>query len=442
MKIKQLMLLYLAFALSANLMANERLGMFVDIKRFFDPAKNTTFVIDYQVPYKNLMFLSRDNAYYAELKVKISIANADSVLITKEFINDIGVSRKYDVASSNKSYLDRISLTLAQSGFILTIDFEDMNTNKSYVWTYVNQQLDPKDRLSDIELVTEMSADTLSFSQKFKRDKEIHKPEASGLVSRNLQDSVFFYCEAYDVVNPNAKAVLSIRKDDLTHQIMSQNLNKTGIIVPIIFPVNINNLEQGKYSVTIDLMEADDVFVRASDFIITEQKEDLFFLFTNEDDEYQLIRYIAGTMSSSNWKNMSQDAKRRYISNFWLSLAAQVNQTPEFVLNIYKQRVDYANARFSHFEKGWKSDMGRIYIRNGQPSDIEEDTTTDDTRFVRKDFQIWKYSGGNKAVYLFVDIPMNGNYKLVYADNDEQESTYPNWRRYLGNDFDETRLNN
>jgi len=442
MKTKQVALLFLVFVWGTKLIANERLGMFVDIKRFFDEGRNTTFVIDYQVPYKNLMFMSRDNAYFAELKVNITIANADSILITKEFINDIGVTRKYDVASSNKSYLDRISLTLAQSGFYLTIEFEDINTSKSYAWSYVNQQLEPGDRVSDLELLTEVFQDNGSFSQKFKRGREIHKPEVSGLVSRNLQDSIYFYCEAYDVAKETTQAVLTIRKDDLVHLISSLNLNQTGSIIPILVPVNIKNLEPGKYSVTIDLMEDDKVFVRASEFIITEQKEELYFMFTDEDDEFQLIRYIASPMSTANWKSMSKDAKRRYISNFWLSLAAQVNQTPEDVMKVYKQRVDYANARFSHFEKGWKSDMGRIYIRNGHPSDIDEDTTTDDTRFVRKDFQIWKYSGRSKSVYLFVDIPMNGNYKLVYASNDEQESTYPNWRRYLGNDFDDKRLDN
>ena len=90
--------------------------------------------------------------------------------------------------------------------------------------------------------------------------------------------------------------------------------------------------------------------------------------------------------------------------------------------------------------------MGRIYIRNGSPSDIEGDveslTSSDETRYVRKDYQIWKYSGLNKGVYLFVDNQFSGNFKLVYVSNDERESTFPDWRKYLGNDFDETRLEN
>jgi len=139
---------------------------------------------------------------------------------------------------------------------------------------------------------------------------------------------------------------------------------------------------------------------------------------------------------------MSKEAKRRYITNFWTEMAATRNQSIEAVLKTYNDRLNYCNARFSHFEKGWKSDMGRIYLRNGPPSDIETDTSSDETRFVRKDYQIWKYYGAFKAVYVFVDIPMNGNYKLIYSKNDEQESTFPDWRKYLGTDFDESRLEN
>lgn len=442
MKTKVIILVGFVFLTWLKLIANERLGIFVDLKRYLDDNKNTAFVIDYQVPYKNLMFLSRDNSYFAELKVKFSIANADSVIINKEFINNIGVTKKYDVTTSSKSYLDRISLTLAKPGFKLMIDFEDVNANTSYTWTYVTEQLDFGARLSDIELLTKITSDTLSFSYKYKRNGMIHIPEPSGLISKDIYDSVYLYCEAYDIDTINNRAVLTLKKEDTVYQISSLPINGTATSQSLVFPINISNLDSGKYHVTIELLDAVILYDKELDFIITEQTESLYFLFTDPEDEYQLIRYIASIKSTSNWNTMSKEAKRRYISNFWISLALQVNQTVEDVLKIYKQRVDYTNARFSHFEKGWKSDMGRIYIRNGAPGDIDDDTTTDETRFVRKDFQIWKYSGKNKAVYVFVDIPMNGNFKLVYASNDEQESTLPNWRRYLGTDFDESRLNN
>jgi len=73
---------------------------------------------------------------------------------------------------------------------------------------------------------------------------------------------------------------------------------------------------------------------------------------------------------------------------------------------------------------------------------VDKDTTSDETRYVRKDYQIWKYRGRINAVYVFVDIQMNGNYKLIYVQNDDMESSHPDYRRYLGDDFDTSKLYN
>jgi GWxTD domain-containing protein len=429
------------FLLCVRLIASEKLGMFIEVKRYFVSNKNTKFVIDYQVPYKNLMFMTREKGYFAELKVKLSIANADSTVYSKEFVNNIGVTAKYDVSTSSKSFLDRISLTLAKPGFRLYIVFEDANGAKSFAWDYTAELLNSNDRFSDIELVSGVYSDTTAFSQKFQRLGKIYIPEPSGLISRDINDSLIIYCEAYDNKSETANAVLTIKKNGTTNIIKSFSI-KTGANIPILFPINLDALEAGKYTGNIDYVDHDVLFSKLFEFIITEQSEKLYFLFPEPDDEYQLIKYLIAFKSQINWNSMSKEAKRRNISQLWVELSSKLGQPVEAVLKNYKERVDYCIANYSHFEKGWKTDMGRIYIRNGRPDEIDDDTTSDDTRFVRKDFQIWKYSSKNHAVYVFVDIPMNGNFKLVYAKNDEDESTYPDWRKYLGTDFDESRLEN
>jgi hypothetical protein len=111
-------------------------------------------------------------------------------------------------------------------------------------------------------------------------------------------------------------------------------------------------------------------------------------------------------------------------------------------MSLVQERVDYSNRVFGHLKAGWTSDMGRIYIRNGAPDEIDRDTSSDQSRFVRKDYQIWKYSSGNKPVYMFIDIQMNGNFRLIYADDDDLETSNPDWLRYVGTDFDESKLDN
>jgi GWxTD domain-containing protein len=446
MKIRFVLSLLLLSCCILNLIAAEKLGMFIEVKRYLDEKYNTKYDIDYQVPYKNLMFQTRGNTFYAELKVIVSIANADSVLMTKEFTNNIGVTRKYDVTTSSKSYLDRISLTLAKPGYILNLSFTDINSGKTFEWSYTTEQLSLEDKLSDMELLSAVTADTLSYSNKFLRNGLYYVPEPSGLVSRELHDSIFFYCEAYGIKSSNARAVLTLLRGETPVLIKTYNFTRTSGIQRLLYPVAISALDIGSYNAVIELSDNESIYSRSYELVITEQTEQMYFIFADLEDDYQLLKYISVQKNANNWKTMSKEAKRRYISSFWAGLAAMNNQSPETLLKKYKDRVDYSNSHFSHFSKGWISDMGRIYIRNGSPTDTEGDveslTSSDDTKFVRKDYQIWKYSGHNKAVYLFVDVQMNGNFKLVYARNDEQESTYPDWRKYLGSDFDESVLEN
>jgi len=175
---------------------------------------------------------------------------------------------------------------------------------------------------------------------------------------------------------------------------------------------------------------------------VIEEKEEEFFLFANPDDEFELMRIFMGNRISADWKDLSQDSKKRYITQFWRNMASNTNRSIQSIMDLVQERIDYSNKHFGHFKKGWTSDMGRIYIRNGAPDDIQRETSSDESRFVRKDYQIWKYSTGNKPVYLFIDIQMNGNYKLIYVVNDDMESSNPDWMRYVGYDFDTSKLDN
>jgi len=111
-------------------------------------------------------------------------------------------------------------------------------------------------------------------------------------------------------------------------------------------------------------------------------------------------------------------------------------------MDMIQERIDYCNKYFGHHKAGWTTDMGRIYIRNGAPDEIDRDTSSDQSRFVRKDYQIWKYSTQRKPVYIFIDIQMSGNYRLIYVDDDDMENSDPDWLRFLGADFDTSRLEN
>jgi hypothetical protein len=278
MKTKVLLLIILACFL-VNLAAAEKLGMFIEAKRYLNEQKNTR--IDYQVPYKNLTFMTREKSFFAELQVTLTISNADSVLVTRQFTNNIGVTQKYDITTSSKSYLDRISLTLAKPGYKLDLKFEDLNADKAYEWSYETQQLGRDEKLSDLELITFVTADSVSYSRKFMRNNLIYIPEPSGLISRELHDSIYFYCQAYDIMTDKVKAVLTVMQDSIPVFIQTYNLTQPAKLQELYYPVGIASFNAGAYMAIIELVDEETTYSRSYEFIITEQTEQMYFIFTD-----------------------------------------------------------------------------------------------------------------------------------------------------------------
>jgi len=430
--------------LLGNTLFGEQLGVYVDVTRFLDSNKNTKFVIDYKLPYNNLLFQARERGFFSELHVNFNVVKADSILLTKDFINNIGVSNKNDLYSSTKYYYDRILLTLSKPGLGLSITFTDINSNKSYFWEYQAELLKPDDVMSDIEVVHIVESDTMVFSGKFVRNHKTYLPEPSRIISNDLSDSVTFLGEIYHIGDINQlKPTMTLIYNDralLKLPITKEHISTNEGNLNIVYPLNISRLESGKYSFQIELYVNSTYYYRITDFFITKQPEQSISFFSDVNDEIALIKYISTSTLNVDWKSMSTDAKKNFASNYWKSHAELLNQPLEAVIATYKERIDYSNKRFSHFEKGWETDRGRIYIKKGPPDYLDSDTTLDDTNFVRKDIQIWKYTGLHNSVYVFVDIQMNGNYKLIYVRNDDNEKSYANWRKYLGTDFEESLI--
>ena len=163
-------------------------------------------------------------------------------------------------------------------------------------------------------------------------------------------------------------------------------------------------------------------------------------VFSNLKDEYKLVSYFLSPNQRRYYKKLDSENKWEYISAFWkaqdLNPATEGN---EFLLEIIT-RIEYCNKHYSHFSKGWKTDIGRIYIKHGKPFEILKLNTGVNTKYAQKDYQIWKYRISSFKTYIFIDLHQHGDYRLIYSDGDEKEGSWVDWQNYLGSDFDEGLL--
>lgn len=92
------------------------------------------------------------------------------------------------------------------------------------------------------------------------------------------------------------------------------------------------------------------------------------------------------------------------------------------MLNCFS-RIDYANKNFKGKENGLNTDMGRVFVVYGQPSDIENHTWESGS----KSYAIWNYfTASGQHIFVFVDRNHEGFYTLVHSTV-EGELKNENW---------------
>ena len=151
------------------------------------------------------------------------------------------------------------------------------------------------------------------------------------------------------------------------------------------------------------------------------------------DEAYAPLDYIARPEDQmSVWrKGLTTAAKRNFLIQFW----ARRDPTPGTPRNEKREQfyglIERANAKFTErgqtVRPGWRSDRGRIYIRNGEPAERLQRQNIG----TAQPYEVWRYATGKDRWYIFVDVSGFGGYQLV-ASNDLHEPTRPDWQSMLG----------
>lgn len=425
-------------------LAAESFTMHVTPQRFLGKDKKTVIHIDYQIPYSNLWFLAQKGGYFAELDMQVEVVKGDSVIFSQSVRDNIGISNKND-ARSQKSYLNRLSFSLDSEPYLFRLNAKDLNSRKTATWFLSADPLEPLELLSDLELCSIVRPDSSSYLGKFHRGKILYQPQPSLIFDKTESENLSVFFETYvpaELVGETGLLVLTVEKDSVIVFDKFLDYTPASVSEGITLKIPLDVLSAGKYSGFLEYRIGELSQDRDFVFFVTEPKQDQYFVFPDPDEDFRLLKYFSGAASSVEWKGYDDATKRRYMTQSWKSLALAGNMNVQTLMDQIRDRVNYSNDYYSHFEQGWTSDMGRIHIRQGKPDEIEKGTSSDEARFVRKDYQIWKYQGRKKAVYLFLDIQMNGNYRLIYVDGDQKESSNPDYLYYLGKDFETDKLKN
>ena len=410
----------------------------------------------YSFPQNQLKLVDENNQMMVEGLLHIEIKNDD----TKQDFMDKSWRIPNPVKDST-SYKTQNSL-IGAVGFVIPkgnytcyaygADNNDPSQKKDYNFPIKINLYGNKDMIvSDIELASSIKQEGVDKKSIFYKNTLEVVPLPSDIYGQT-SPVLYYYSEIYNLdkvpsldpvkyeaslFDPHGRKVY-LKEKKLTHPLAAT------VDVGVI---NISKYPTGKYTLILSLTDSTrnlgvtskkDLFVynpgiKDTTTFATSNNQVLSsqfaFLSSEEcDNIFDKAQYISSDKEKSQYDKIhTVEGKRDFLYKFWKSKSEESGES-HYDFTTYMDRVRVANEKYKNIgKKGWLTDMGRVYIKYGEPSQVEKYPNSSHTR----PYEVWKYDGmEGGVVFIFGDLTGFSNYVLL---NSTKRGEYedPNWEQRI-----------
>lgn len=415
---------------------------------FRGDQENDIVEVYLMIPRNLFEFTPAEDGYRSNVFVRVALVSDDSVRQLKEWSFTDRVKDPAQISSTQK-IPDITTLTVPMGEYQIIAVVMDLNSQKTY---REEMEINARDfsfdqlELSDVQLSSQImhTDEKNKFSKYFNYDII---PNASNIYG-DQNPMLYVFCEVYNLTEKSpASSSYQVRYTitDLNGEVLIQDgwLEKTkpGKSAVEIKGINISTLKSGLYNFTAEVKEdnSEAIAVGKKRFYVAKNDQDKLLQETlaeinlagmsekQLDEMFNPLKYYATDKERRSYRKANIDGKRNIILNFWKSrdpdLSTEVNEAQVS----YQSRLNYVNEQFrTNQREGWQTDMGRIFLIYGEPSEIERFPSSLET----KPYQIWHYYEVEGGVYfVFVDKSGFGLMELVHstARNELQDESWQRW---------------
>jgi GWxTD domain-containing protein len=343
-----------------------------------------------------------DGTFVSEYEIIIIIYDKDEQAIAEENIRNTVRVNTFKETNS------RIRVHRHQSLFELPPGEYDY-----HVMLYSNDTKVIKSRKHHLVLRSfdkqHLQTSDLVFAEKL----DCQTPEQFSPNLRNIFDDVDSDFAAFFVLySTETRAVATWQLRDNNNVIVHQNVDTLEVLgEPLPYCIYMRDYikRPGQYSLTVRLNADKEVVKMNRNFSVfwgnlSMQKDNL-------DIILQQLKLIARSADIAKIRDADKEQQKILYDQFW----QKRDPSPETPVNELKieffRRVDFANRNFTELitgREGWKTDRGRVYIKNGAPTEVEKHVT----EINQPHAEIWYYAKLNQR-YIFTDRNGTGQYRLV-----------------------------
>lgn len=269
-----------------------------------------------------------------------------------------------------------------------------------------------------------------------------------------VRSRAFYLLEAYSEAGDSG--AMSVRVADSTGRVLVTSKPQAVKVAAggsvLRGQIDLTGLPEGTYSLTVKVAlgsrteELSDKLVMANfEETMDKERERLAMLRETDEGYFGLMNetqleeaqapltYIATSEALAVWKtDLTLEAKKRFLTQFW----SRRDPTPATPRNeareAFYREIDAVNQLYKESGRasrpGWKTDRGRIRVRNGAPGEVLDRRSS---LGKAPPYEVWRFTSGKERYYVFADRTGFGNYELV-ATNDLRENGRAGWTEMMG----------
>ncbi|MDE2997979.1 MAG: GWxTD domain-containing protein [Gemmatimonadota bacterium] len=385
-----------------------------------------------------LKFRRKRKRYEAEMELSVSLTDsAGAVVNQKTWKRKVWVESADDVEGAGLPFRDMIGFDLKPGRYRMSLSVRDLKEKKRAV-------AEGDLRVRNLEEPTLNSSDLLFASGLSRTDTEGRFSRYGWQVTPNVTRTypaggdIEVYFEIYHLSAPVEGAdntfLLGYSVLDTAGAVVAkfadQRLMKPGTSAVKTEVFSTGELSPGRYFFQVEALDRSNRAVHRTRRMISLARQREVVTLSKEDRDniryYRDIRYIA---RGSQWKEFRKLNNRMdqmaYLKVFWKDLdpTPATDENERLIQHIHRMRFAENNYAAGRGKRGSDTDKGRIYIKFGEPSDIQYNLAASN----EKPFEVWTYEEQRGVRFIFMDRRGAGVFELVHSTHPE-ETYNPNWR--------------
>jgi GWxTD domain-containing protein len=382
-----------------------------------EPGAGTPLVrLDYRMARSELLFERKSPGYHAAYEVRVVFYRdkGDKQVTGEAFVRELNVRTYAETRPVGADIIDHVELPVPPGKYNVTVVIRDLVAER------------PSGTRIQIEVPAQAAGpiwfSDLSFGT-VKRQVDPADPRASlePNPSRRYSDEISRMAVYGEIVdsrpfNPQDSYRIEFRvQNDVQERAFHRDttLTRREGKTPFLLRPGIASLAPGTYRLVVELKSPELPLPGRKRTPVRREKsfevvQSVASIAADPKSTFDVLSTIADETEQDEMKELKTQEQR---IAFWEAFWKRHDPTPDTpeneAMQEFYRRVQYANQHFSVGAQGWQTDMGRTYIKYGEPDEVVRSPFN----FDRPPEEVWYYYRDHRT-FTFVDKQGFGRYDL------------------------------